>query len=52
MDFLAKIREIFFRADEFETEIDGVKVILRESYVKLTNCGDKTEKCEPVRYES
>jgi len=48
MDFLAKIREIFFRADDFETEIDGVKVILRESYVKLTNCGDKTEKFEPV----
>ena len=50
MDFLTKIKDIFFKAGEFESEVDGVKVDLRESYVKLTNCGDgyKPEKCGPI----
>ena len=54
MDFLTKIKDIFFRAGEFESEVDGVKVDLRESYVKLTNCGDgyKPEKCGPIVKEN
>ena len=36
------------KACAFETEVDGVIVDLKESYVKLTNCGDKPEKCDPV----
>ena len=50
MDFLTKIKDIFFKAGEFESEVDGVKVDLRESYVKLTNCSDgyKQEKFGPI----
>jgi len=54
MDFLTKIKDIFFRAGDFESDVNGVKVDLRESYVKLRNCGDgyqPEKKCGPIVQE-
>ena len=52
MDFVTKIKEIFFKASTIETdktlhEIDGVTVRLKNSYVRLKR-SEISGKCEPI----
>ena len=52
MDFVTKIKEIFFKASTIETdktlhEIDGVTVRLKKSYVRLKR-SEISGKCEPI----